>query len=183
MPIWYVIGILVTFSPEFGSAMGMATPPNAGRAVMFCYMGLALGDLASGWLSQWVRSRKARAAAVHRHDRARRRDLLPAVARRRRATFYALCFYLGVATGYWAVFVTIASEQFGTNLRATATTTVPNFVRGAVVPLTSSFQALTPIVGLTTSGILVGTVTLVIAIVAVSLLHETYGRDLNFLED
>jgi MFS family permease len=181
VPIWYVIGILVTFSPEFGRAMGMATPPNAGRAVMFSYMGLALGDLASGWLSQWVRSRKgvlrlfismtAVGVAIY---------FLP--WQKTPATFYALCFYLGVATGYWAVFVTVASEHFGTNLRATATTTVPNFVRGAVVPLTSSFQALTPIVGLTTSGILVGAVTLVIAIASVSLLHETYGRDLNFVE-
>jgi len=181
VPIWYVVGILVTFSPEFGKAMGMTPPPNAGRAVMFCYMGLALGDLGSGWLSQWIRSRRAvlrmfigmTALGVALY-------FLP--WSKTTATFYALCFYLGFSTGYWAVFVTIASEHFGTNLRATATTTVPNFVRGAVVPLTSSFQALTPLVGITTSGIIVGVVTLIIAIASVSLLHETYGRDLNFLE-
>jgi MFS family permease len=181
VPIWYVIGILVTFSPEFGKAMGMATPPNAGRAVMFSYIGLALGDLASGWLSQWVRSRTGvlrwfigmTAIGV---------ALYFAPWPKTPFAFYMLCFYLGFATGYWAVFVTVASEHFGTNLRATATTTVPNFVRGAVVPLTSTFQALTPIVGLTWSGIIVGAVTLAVAMVAVSLLHETYGRDLNFLE-
>jgi putative MFS transporter len=181
VPIWYVIGILVTFSPEFGRAMGMVTPPNAGRAVMFSYMGLAIGDLASGWLSQWVRSRK-RVLRWFIGMTALGVAIYFAPGTKSLGAFYALCFFLGIATGYWAVFVTIASEQFGTNLRATATTTVPNFVRGAVVPLTSSFQALTPIVGLTWSGILVGLVTLVIASVAVAMLQETYGRDLNFVE-
>ena len=181
VPIWYVVGILVTFSPEFGKAMGMAPPPNAGRAVMFCYMGLALGDLASGWMSQWIRSRK-NVLRLFIGMTALGVVIYFAPWPRTLWAFYALCFYLGFATGYWAVFVTVASEHFGTNLRATATTTVPNFVRGAVVPLTSTFQALTPIVGLTTSGILVGAGTLVIAILAVSLLRETYGRDLDFVE-
>ncbi len=181
VPIWYVIGILVTFSPEFGSAMGMVTPPNAGRAVMFSYMGLAIGDLASGWVSQWVRSRK-RVLRWFIGMTALGVAIYFAPGTKSLGAFYALCFFLGIATGYWAVFVTVASEHFGTNLRATATTTVPNFVRGAVVPLTSSFQALTPIVGLTWSGILVGLVTLVIAAAAVSMLQETYGRDLNFVE-
>ena len=101
---------------------------------------------------------------------------------RRWALFYALCFYLGIATGYWAVFVTIASEQFGTNLRATATTTVPNFVRGAVVPLTSSFQALTPIVGLTWSGILVVLSRSSSRALRSRCFRKLYGRDLNFVE-
>lgn len=181
VPIWYVVGILVTFSPEFGKAMGMTPPPSAGRAVMFCYMGLALGDLGSGWLSQWIRSRK-NVLRLFIGMTALGVALYFAPWAKTLFAFYALCFYLGFATGYWAVFVTIASEHFGTNLRATATTTVPNFVRGAVVPLTSTFQALTPIVGLTSSGILVGACTLVIAMAAVALLHETYGRDLNFVE-
>jgi MFS transporter, putative metabolite:H+ symporter len=181
VPIWYVVGILITFSPEFGRAMGMSPPPTAGRAVMFTYMGLAVGDLASGWLSQWVRSRKrvlrwflsltALLVGVY---------FLPGA--RPLGAFYALCFALGFATGYWAVFVTVASEQFGTNLRATATTTVPNFVRGAVVPLTSAFQVLTPMVGITWSGLSVGIVALVLAAAALRLLGETHGRDLNFLE-
>jgi hypothetical protein len=159
----------------------MAAPPSAGRAVMFTYIGLAVGDFASGWLSQLLRSRKrvlrwylsltAAGVAVY---------FLPGT--RPLAGFYALCLGLGFATGYWAMFVTVASEQFGTNLRATATTTAPNFVRGAVVPLTSVFQALTPLVGLVWSGLLVGAVTLVLAFASLALLDETFGRDLNFLE-
>jgi MFS family permease len=181
VPIWYVVGILITFSPEFGRAMGMQTVPNAGRAVMFTYIGLAIGDFASGWLSQWVRSRRrvlrwflaftAANVAIY---------FLPLP--KPLPAFYTLCLSLGFAAGYWAVFVTVASEQFGTNLRATATTTVPNFVRGAVVPLTSVFQLLAPIVGLTMSGLLVGAAALLLAIAALSLLDETYGRDLNFVE-
>ena len=103
-------------------------------------------------------------------------------SRVRTAPFLRLCFVLGLGAGYWAVFVTVASEQFGTNLRATATTTVPNFVRGAVVPLTSAFQALTPATGIATSGLIVGAVTLTVAFLCVRLLDETFGRDLDFVE-
>jgi MFS transporter, putative metabolite:H+ symporter len=181
VPIWYVVGILITFSPEFGRAMGMSPAPSAARAVMFTYIGLAAGDFSSGWLSQVLRSRTrvlrwfltltAACVAVY---------FLP-WPRSLRA-FYLLCLALGFSTGYWAVFVTVAAEQFGTNLRATATTTVPNFVRGAVVPLTSVFQALAPVIGLTWSGFAVGLGTLVLGFVAVALLTETHGRDLDFLE-
>jgi MFS transporter, putative metabolite:H+ symporter len=181
VPIWYVVGILVTFSPELGSALGMRPAPAAGRAVMFTYIGLAVGDFASGWASQVMRSRTrvlrwfltltATCVAIY---------FLPWP--RSLGAFYALCFALGVATGYWAVFVTVAAEQFGTNLRATATTTVPNFVRGAVVPLTSAFQALASVVGLTWSALLTGALTISLAYVAVSILDETHGRDLDFLE-
>ena len=181
VPIWYVVGILITFSPEFGRAAGMPTPPSAGRAVMFCYMGLAIGDFASGWISQKVRSRKRvlrwfltlTTVCVGIYFIPGQKPL---------PFFYGLCFALGLGAGYWAVFVTVASEQFGTNLRATTTTTVPNFVRGAVVPLTSAFQALTPLTGIATSGLVVGTVTLVVAFLCVRLLDETFGRDLDFVE-
>jgi len=181
VPIWYVVGILVTFSPEFGKAMGMSPVPDAGRAVMFTYVGLALGDFASGWLSQWVRSRRRvlrwfltlTAAGVVAY-------FLPVP--KPLPYFYVLCLGLGFAAGYWAVFVTVASEQFGTNLRATATTTVPNFVRGAVVPLTSVFQVLAPVVGLIASGLIVGAGALALAFAALALVDETFGRDLDFIE-
>jgi MFS transporter, putative metabolite:H+ symporter len=182
LPIWYVVGILVTFSPEFGVAMGMSPAPNAGRAVMFTYMGLAVGDFGSGWLSQMMKSRKRVvlifivltliSIALY---------FMPGV--KSLNAFYALCGLLGFATGYWAVFVTIASEQFGTNIRATATTTVPNFVRGAVVPLTLGFQALTPRVGIEMSGIICGAIALALAFLGLSALEETYGKDLDFVED
>jgi MFS family permease len=181
LPIWFAIGILVTFSPEIGSALGMADKPNAGRAVLYSYAGLVAGDLASGALSQLVRSRRrvvfgfvvltAITVAVYF-----------LVGPRSLTAFYGACVALGFATGYWAVFMTIASEQFGTNLRATATTTVPNFVRGAVVPMTLLFQALTPAFGIVGAAIAVGALTIALALAALALLDETYGKDLDFVE-
>ncbi len=182
VPIWYVVGILITFSPEFGRAMGMTPAPDAGRAVLFTYVGLSAGGFLCGWLSQSMRSRKkvlgwfigltALGVGLYFFPGAKS---LP--------VFYALCLGLGVASGYWSIFITVASEQFGTNLRATATTTVPNFVRGAVVPLLFVFQkVLTPQVGLIWAGLIIGVVTLALAAVSVTLLDETYGRDLNFVE-
>lgn len=182
VPIWYAVGVLITFSPEFGRALGMADVPSAGRAVLFAYVGLAIGDVASGLLSQFLRSRKKvvllflvlTVACV---------TLYFTVAEASLATFYTVCTLLGFATGYWAVFVTMASEQFGTNIRATATTSVPNFVRGAVVLLTSAFQAATPSLGVVGSGVVVGAVTIVVAFASLAALDETFARDLDFLEE
>ncbi|HEV8325784.1 MAG TPA: MFS transporter [Myxococcota bacterium] len=181
VPIWFVVGILVTLSKEFGEAMHMTVVPTPARAVLFSYVGLAIGDFGSGWLSQRFRSRRRIVGAFL---------VLTAlfvaayfvVGARSLGVFYAVCLALGVSTGYWAVFVTIASEQFGTNLRATATTTAPNFVRGAVVLLTSAFQLAKAPLGVVGSGIAVGAVTLLVAFVALAGLEETYGKDLDFLE-
>jgi MFS transporter, putative metabolite:H+ symporter len=181
VPIWYAVAILVTFSPEFGVAMGMSPPPNAGRAVMFMYIGLAIGDLASGWLSQIIGSRK-RVVLMFLTLTLITVGLYFVPGTRSLTTFYTLCVAMGFATGYWAVFVTIASEQFGTNIRATATTTVPNFVRGAVVPITLAFQWLTVRVGIEWSGIIVGATTIAMAFLALNGLEETYGKDLDYIE-
>ncbi len=181
VPIWYVVGILITFSPEFGRAMGMAPLPSPGRAVMFCYMGLALGDFASGALSQILKSRK-RVVGLFLTGTAIFIGVYFAAAHISLNFFYTVCFLLGIAAGYWAVFVTIASEQFGTNIRATVTTTAPNFVRGAVVLLTSVFNALQPSMGIRASAMLVGSVALLIAFISLTGLDETYGKDLNYIE-
>lgn len=182
LPIWYVVGILITFAPELGAAVGVSPPPRAARAVLFAYLGLTAGDLASGLLSQLIRSRK-RALAIFIGLTAAAVLLYFAPFAKTLPVFYAICAGLGFATGYWAVFVTVASEQFGTNLRATATTTAPNFVRGAVVPVTLLFQTLREPLGLAGSGFAVGALTLVIALVALAGLDETFGRDLDFVEE
>ena len=98
------------------------------------------------------------------------------------AFFYFACFCLGVGVGYWALFVTVAAEQFGTNLRSTAATTVPNFIRGTVVPLTLGFKFLRDEVGIIYGALIIGIVTIIIAFIALQLIDETYGRDLNFEE-
>jgi MFS family permease len=181
VPIWYVVGILITFSPEFGRAMSMAQVPNPGRAVLFCYVGLAIGDFASGALSQVMRSRNK---VVRIFLVMTTLSILAyfAAAHVSLDAFYIICLFLGISAGYWAVFVTIASEQFGTNIRATVTTTAPNFVRGAVVLLTSLFEALRPALGIRGSAMLVGAISLGVAFASLRGLQESYGKELNYLE-
>ena len=181
VPIWYVIGILITFSPEIGRALGMADAPSAGRAVMFAYLGLAAGDIASGFLSQYIGSRR-RAVLLFQLITAACVGVYFFLAPFTLSAFYALCVALGFGAGYWAVFVTVASEQFGTNIRATATTTVPNVVRGSVVLLTSSVGWLRPHLGIVNSALIVGLVALAIAMLALRGLEETYGKDLDYVE-
>ncbi len=182
LPAWYVVAILVTFSPEFGQAMGMPRAPEAGRSVMFCYIGLSVGGFLSGYLSQVFKNRKTvtlafilmSAAFIGLHF---------ILAKQSVTLFYTMCFVLGIGVGYWAVFITIAAEQFGTNIRATVATTAPNFVRGAVVPMTSAFQYLRGPLGIQGAGLLLGFVAIALALASLANLDETFGRDLNFVEE
>lgn len=181
VPIWYVVGILITFSPEFGRSMGMAEIPNPGRAVMFAYIGLAIGDFSSGFLSQRLRSRNRIVGAFLGLTTACIAVYF-VLGGLSLGFFYSVCVALGFSTGYSAVFVTLASEQFGTNIRATVTTTAPNFVRGAVVPLTSAFELGRQYLGIQGSAILVGAASLVVAFAALRRLEETYGKNLDYVE-
>ena len=181
MPIWFVISILIGLSPELAAEMGMKPGPQAGQAVMLAYIGLSIGDFASGSLSQLLRSRK-KVIAMFMGLTVVCIVAYFTVASASLVAFYACCLALGVAVGYWAVFVTVASEQFGTNIRATATTTVPNFVRGAVVGVTTAFSALKGPLGVIYAAIVVGAVTLIVAAVSLRALDETFGKDLDFVE-
>jgi MFS family permease len=181
VPIWFVIGILIGLSPEIAADMGMKPGPQAGQAVMLAYIGLSIGDLASGSLSQILRSRK-KVVAMFMALSVLFMVLYFTVASTSLVVFYACCLGLGVAVGYWAVFVTVASEQFGTNIRATATTTVPNFVRGAVALITTSFTALKGPLGVTHAAVVVGTTCFAVGAVSLWSLDETYGKDLDFVE-
>jgi len=180
LPIWYVIGILITFSPEFAKAMSI-TGVVAGDAVMYSYIGLAAGDLLSGFASQAVRSRKKTVFAF---------ILLTLIfiitylywPFQTSSGFYIGCFFLGFGVGYWALFVTIAAEQFGTNLRSTVATTVPNFIRGSVVPLTFMFGYLREHLNILQAALIVGVFTIMIAFWALRLIDETFSRDLNYVE-
>jgi MFS family permease len=181
LPLWFLVGILVTFSKELGTALGIVPAPNPGLAILYCYSGLAVGDIASGALSQWLRSRRKVAlgfiifcaVTVTIYCLAHGVSL---------TMFYVICVLLGLSGGYWAIFVTIASEQFGTNIRATVTTTVPNFVRGAVVPMTLLFKAGIGEFGIIQSAALIGGATIIIALIALANLDETYGKDLDYVE-
>ncbi|MDZ4661997.1 MAG: MFS transporter [Pseudomonadota bacterium] len=182
VPIWFVIGVLVSFSPELSLAMGIEGV-SAGYAVMYCYIGLALGDLASGLLSQLFKNRKKvifvfismTLAFVFYYI------FMGTVTL---SHFYWVCGLLGFAIGYWAIFVTVASEQFGTNIRATVTTTVPNFVRGSVVLITSAFKSLASTYGFSVlnSALVIGLVCVAIAYIALLNLKETFAKDLDYTE-
>ncbi|MFN8670853.1 MAG: MFS transporter [Candidatus Sericytochromatia bacterium] len=181
LPIWYAIGILVTFSPEFGKAFGMTELPVAGEAVKYSYIGLSIGDISSGFFSQRIRSRK-KSLLIFIILTLISIILYFTVASTSLTVFYTICGLLGFSIGYWAIFVTNAAESFGTNLRATVTTSVPNFIRGSVVPLTLFFNSLKEPLGIANSAIFVGLITIFIALFSLSKLEETYGKDLNYIE-
>jgi len=182
VPIWFVVGVLITFSPEFAKALGTTGAVSAGNAVMYCYLGLVFGDLTSGLLSQGLKSRK-KAVLLY---------MLLTIAgiafyflqgARTPSFFYGVCLALGFASGYWAIFVTVAAEQFGTNLRATVATTVPNFVRGMAVPITLFFKHLRPQFGLQGSALIVGAICLAAGFLALRSLEETFHKDLDYFEE
>jgi MFS transporter, putative metabolite:H+ symporter len=181
LPIWFVIGILITLSPEFGVALNYPDPIIAGKAVMFSYIGLALGDLSSGLLSQWFQSRK-KVVLFFIILTFLFIILYFVIPVRTSTSFYFMSALLGFGVGYWALFVTIAAEQFGTNLRATVATSVPNFIRGTVVPITESFKLLAIYVGIVYSALAIGMLTIVIALIALRSISETFAKDLNFNE-
>jgi len=181
VPIWFVIGILATFAPEFGKALEMPELPTGSRAVMWLYAGCALGDFASGGLSQLLRSRR-KAALVFVLATAASCAVYLNLSGATLGAFYATCGALGFFSGYWAIFVTIASEQFGTNIRATATTTVPNFVRGSLVAVSALFQFLKPSYGILDAAAITGTLCFALALFALAGLRETFGKDLDYCE-
>ena len=181
VPLWFVIGILVTFAPEICTALGATGPVSAGDGIFWAYTGLVVGDIGSGIVSQWLKSRKLTlwifqfASALLILIYLTSREMPPEY-------YYAMCFLMGCAVGYWAIFVTVAAEQFGTNLRATVTTTVPNFVRGSVVLITTAFTLLKDKVGIIQGALTVGLVCVVIGFFALRRIKESFGRDLNWVE-
>ncbi|MGE3759688.1 MAG: MFS transporter [Pseudobdellovibrionaceae bacterium] len=181
VPIWYLIGIPITFSPEFGKAFNMIDLPSAGKAVLFTYLGLSIGDLGTGLLSQWLKSRK-KVILTAIISLAILVVVYFQIAGQSLFTYYFMCVLLGISAGYWAMFVTVASEQFGTNIRATVTTSAPNFVRGSVIPLTLAFQALQGTVGIINSALIVGAVAFGIALLALRGLEETFHKNLDYVE-
>jgi putative MFS transporter len=187
LPIWFVIGILITFSPEFAKALHINGTISAGDAVMYSYIGLAVGDLVSGFISQALRSRKK---VVFLYVIVTTVMILVYLFTPGRSVFnfYLTCFLLGVSIGYWALFVTMAAEQFGTNLRSTVATSAPNFIRGMVVPLTLGFRFMREQLGGGESAVIygalvVGITTIIIAFLALQWVEETFSRDMNFVEE
>ena len=185
VPIWYAVGILITFSPELARALGVVDQISAGTAVVWCYGGLVLGDVSSGLLSQWLRSRRVAVAIFLGLTALAIAGYLVGTQLAPQAwVFYLSCGALGFASGYWAVFMLIAAEQFGTNMRATATTSAPCMVRGSVPILSTAWIALQSNgFGVIAASAIVGGICLALAIGALCFIEESYGRSLDFLEE
>lgn len=190
VPVWYVMGTLISFAPDLFKAMKIDSfKPDAGRSIMFAYIGITVGDLVSGYLSHIWHSRK-KALGLFLFLTVIGVVMYFTMALKSEFAYYSCILFLGFATGYWAVFMSTASELFGTNIRATATTTAPNFVRGSVIMLSfviSSFEVVLPAApnGAPRSIlaiIITGIIFLAIAFICLWKLEETSGKDLDYVE-
>jgi putative MFS transporter len=182
LPVWFCVGLLIKFSDKFATVLEVEGAIDPTTCIIFCYLGLSGGDLISGFISQFLKSRKKIIffylgttviislyfLLVHHHSV---------------NTFYALAALLGATTGYWVLFVSNAAEQFGTNIRSTVASTVPNFVRGSTVPIVLTFKYIEPSFGVINSALLIGGVTIAIAAISLAYLPETFGKNLNFIEE
>ncbi|MBL7952280.1 MAG: MFS transporter [Flavobacteriales bacterium] len=191
VPVWYVIGVLVSLSqdvfvPAFHidtSALDAAGSKRInGEAIKYAYIGLSIGDLISGVLSQVMRSRKKVIFIYLLANLLLTLLFLFGMEGASIAAYNWLCLALGTATGYWVIFVTVASEQFGTNIRSTVATTTPNFVRGAVIPVTNAFKFIAVPLGNVTGALVVGLICIGAAIWATTRVHETFHTDMDFVE-
>lgn len=182
LPTWYVIGILIVFSNEFGKKMGIKEEVLPGKATMVAYVAIAFADVFVGFVSQWLKSRKKALYIFY---------LLTAIAvalyfspfNNSATTMYIIAAALGFGTGFWAIFVTMAAEQFGTNLRATAATTVPNMVRGALPLMLLLFNWLQHFTSYVNAGLYTGIIIMLISFISVYFTEETFGKDLNYTEN
>ncbi len=186
IPIWFLIGVLITFSPEFAKTLGVedAISIKAGSAIAWCYTGLVFGDICTGLLSQYLKSRKKVMALFLALNLILVFVYLNAFGISKN-TFYLLCMAMGFSAGYWVIFVTIAAEQFGTNIRSTVTTTVPNFVRGSLPLIIIMYQFLrdkTFAGNILQAGMIVGIILSIISFLALWKMKETFTADLNYTE-
>lgn len=180
-PLWYVVGILITQAPEFGKAMGAKETLSAGTGILYSYVGISIGGIFAAVLAQVTKSRKITMYIYLILSAISVVAYLSATGITN-SKFIWLCFFMGFAVGYWATFVTIASEQFGTNIRATVTTTVPNFVRGSLIPINSLFNLFVVHYGMVNSGYIMMFLLTAIALFSVSQLKESFHKDLDYVE-
>ena len=181
LPTWFVMGILITFSKEFAEKMNVQGKVDPATAIVYAYIAVSLGGIIIGFVSQWLKSRKK---ALYIFFAITGLGILWFFNLHGAAvnTFYAAAAVMGFGTGLWSVFVTMAAEQFGTNIRATVATTVPNMVRGSLNLITALFIFLQSKFSYVESGWITGIIVMIIAVVSTILIKETYGKDLDYLE-
>ena len=182
MPIWFVVGILITFSPELGKALGINTTVDAGKTVMLYFAGQVAGNIVSGFISQRMQSRR-KAILFFICCSATFVAVYLFVPLHSLTMLYAICACLGFGSGYWTLFITVAAELFGSNIRATVATTIPNFVRATVIPLSLMFGFLKPYTGVVYAAFIVGLLTYILAIISLLYVEETFTKDINYNEE
>jgi len=183
LPTWFCIGILAVFGNVFGEALGIAEEIGPGDAIMYGYIGISVGDIFSGILSHWLKSRRKSILWMMAFTLISVVWILSGNIHSA-GMYYFMCCWFGFGTGYWAMFVTIGAEQFGTNIRSTAATTIPNMVRGLVILMTLSFESM---IGAGQNALvaasIVGAVAFALGIYSTWSIPETHGRDLDFVEE
>lgn len=185
LPTWFVIGVLVNLSNQFATEFYGANNIDSGRSIMFAYAAIAIGDILIGLVSQYFKSRKKALLSFYLLCIAAL-ALFFSPVNNSDIRMYAICALLGFSTGFWAIFVTMGAEQFGTNLRATAATTIPNMVRGALPLINMLFVDLfrkTYHWNLTKSGIVTGCIVMAVTLIAFAFTEETFHKDLNYVEE
>ncbi len=182
LPTWYVIGILIAFSNNFGEQFGITEAVLPKKATMYAYVAISVADVLIGVISHWLRSRK-KALYIFYFITAVSIALYFMQDGGSAARMYIICAAMGFGTGFWAIFVTMAAEQFGTNLRATAATTVPNMVRGSLPLMLLMFQGFQNFNSYINAAIWVGVIVMAVSITAAYFTKETFGKDLNFVEE
>lgn len=180
LPTWFCIGILAVMANQFAPVMGISSI-TPGKAIMWAYVGISIGDFASGFISHWLHSRK-KAIFYMMLFTLLGIILMLFTGNKSENMYYFYCAWLGLGTGYWAMFVTVGSEQFGTNIRSTATTTIPNMVRGLVPVMLLAFDGLKVSTGVIYAAALVGLVAFTLGIYSTLTIEETHNRDLDFTE-
>ena len=184
LPTWLIIGVLVTFSNEFGKQMGIKEAIDPGKAIMFAYVMISIGDLSVGFISNWLKSRKKALYLFFGITVFFIILYFTALWNGSATGMYLVCGGLGLGTGYWAIFVTMGAEEFGTNLRATAATTIPNMVRGLLaVLILPLFKFLREYFTYLNAGLITSIVIMTIGIIALVNIKETFGKELDFVEE
>ena len=182
LPTWYVIGILIAFSNDFAKAFGFTEEVLPKKSTMYAYIAISIADLAIGFISHWLKSRK-KALFIFYGITIFAIVLFFNQQQGNATNMYIICAVLGFGTGFWAIFVTMAAEQFGTNLRATAATTVPNMVRGSLPIMLLLFKGLQQLTHqYITAACITGAIIMCISSIAAYFTEETFGKDLNYIE-
>lgn len=182
LPTWFCIGILAVFANQIGAALGIKEEIKPGMAIMWAYIGISAGDFLSGFISHYLKSRK-KAILYMMYFTLVGVALMLFFPYKTVGMYYFYCVWLGLGTGYWAMFVTVGAEQFGTNIRSTAATTIPNMVRGTVVLMTLLFDYSKVDIGTVFAAVLVGVISFSIGIYSTISVPETHDRDMDFLEE